>query len=105
MKAVTSHLVLAEVVWTLKSYYRLPKSKVIKVLSGVENLGIKYVDKFNSAEALKLFTKHPAKFIDCLLVSTPQISEKKWTVASYDKDFDKLGVLRSEPDNITKFAS
>ena len=36
----TSHLVLAEVVWMLSSYYRLPKQKIVASLQGIEGLGI-----------------------------------------------------------------
>lgn len=47
-----------------------------------------------------MFEQKPVKFIDALLASIKEIKEKKWKVVSYDRDFDKLGVVRIEPKEI-----
>ena len=101
MKAYTSHLVLAEIVWTLDSYYEVEKEKIIKVLKTIESLGgLKIVDDFGTHLANTIFSEKSVKFIDALIASNPKIQSKKMTVVSYDKDFDKLGVKRLKPSDI-----
>ena len=40
------------------------------------------------------------KFIDALIASHKSIQEEAAVIVSYDKDFDKLGILRKEPKDI-----
>ncbi|MFZ5932537.1 MAG: PIN domain-containing protein [Patescibacteria group bacterium] len=99
----SSNIVLAEVVWVLASFYKLKKEKILAGLAGIRNLrGFNLVDKFQFDLALRLYSKSQVKFVDCLIASVPQISAKAWTVVSYDKDFDKLGVSRVEPDEVLR---
>ena len=101
IKASTSHVVLAELVWSLSSYYGFSKEKVINAAKSVVNLrGLQFVDGYQAHLSLELYEKKPVKFIDALMVSIKNIYEKKWTIVSYDKDFDKLGVLRKEPGEL-----
>ena len=101
IKAVTSHLVLAEIAWTLSSYYGFSKKKVSQALKGIINLrGLAFSDSYQAITALAMFERKPVKFIDALLASIEEISEKKWKIVSYDKDFDRLGVARAEPKEI-----
>jgi predicted nucleic-acid-binding protein len=101
IKATTSHLVIAEVVWTLLTAYKTSKENVVKVVLSIESLsGIKIIDRFITAEAHKMFKDYNVKYIDALIASSPNIRSKKWAVVSYDKDFDKLGVIRKEPQDI-----
>ncbi|MDP1710246.1 MAG: PIN domain-containing protein [bacterium] len=100
-RAVTSHLVTAEIVWTLFSSYRASKDQVVKVLKVIETLnGLKMLDNVNTAKANNLFISYHVKYIDALIASYPEIQSKKMVVVSYDKDFDKLGVKRLEPSDI-----
>jgi predicted nucleic-acid-binding protein len=101
LKATTSHLVIAEVVWTLSSFYKAPKEDVVKVTQIIESLaGLRIEDKFVTGIAHRLFEEHSVKYIDALIASTPKIQSKAMSVVSYDKDFDKLGVIRKEPSQI-----
>lgn len=100
IKGYSSHIVLAEIVWTLTTYYKLTKRKIVKSLDGISKLGIKFVDNFKTETAHKSFSKIAVKYVDALIASIPDIYNKKWTVVSYDKDFDKLKVLRKEPHQI-----
>lgn len=103
VKAVTSNLVLAEINWTLLKFYKFPKEDAIKGLSSILNLRhLKFVDGFNPILAAKFYKDHPIKFIDALIASHREIFNKEMTVVSYDRDFDKLGVLRIEPKEIIK---
>lgn len=98
---VTSHLVLAEIVWTLSSYYKFSRREISEVLEGIQNINnLKIIDGYKPQVALKLYANSNAKYIDCLIASIPLIHSKKWTVISYDKDFDKIGIVRLEPKQI-----
>lgn len=101
IKAVTASLILAEIVWTLSSYYQFPKKKVVRAIKGIINLrGLKIVDNYSPLISLDLFSQKKVKYIDTLIVSIEEIQTKKWAVVSYDKDFDKLRVTRKEPREI-----
>jgi len=91
IKAVTANLVLAEAVWTLLSFYSVERAGAIEAVEGIANLrGLKLVDGYQVAEALRLFNNRRVKFIDAMLASILEVQEKKWTVVSYDKDFSKI---------------
>ena len=101
LKAATSILVVAEVAWTLLSFYKLSKGQVAELLRGIaaiKNLKIK--NNENLQIALDIFTAYNVKFIDCLLASQPDIRSGKTAIVSYDRDFDKLGVTRLEPADL-----
>jgi len=101
IKAKTSHLVMAEVVWTLQSTYKASKNQVSKVATSVESIpNLKIEDDFVTNLAHQLFKDHSVKYIDALIASNPEIQSKKMTVVSYDKDFDKLGIKRLEPKDL-----
>lgn len=101
LSATTSHLVIAEVAWTLPTSYGSRKSQVLKVLKAIETLnGLKLVNTFDTRMANKLFEDYSIKYIDALIASNPKIQARKMIVVSYDKDFDKLGVVRKEPSQI-----
>lgn len=98
IKAYTNTLVLAEVVWTLTSYYQFSKSSVIQALRSIINLrGLKVVDNYDYLTALELFEKYSVKYIDTLIASDKQVYSKKATIVTYDQDFKKLPVLYKEP--------
>ena len=101
IKAFVSNLVLSEIVWVLGSSYKEGRRKIIKSLTGIRNLeNLDVIDNFDTHKAIDLYSKHSVKFIDSLIASIPQINSKKMTVISYDKDFDKLGVSRIEPNHL-----
>lgn len=100
IKGLTSHLVLAEIVWTLPSAYNSPKKQVLRVLKSIDSFNLKLDNKTDSTVANKLFEQYPVKYIDALIASNPEIQSKKMTIISYDKDFDKLGVKRLEPKDV-----
>jgi predicted nucleic-acid-binding protein len=101
LKAATSHLVIAEVVWTLSSVYKTSKENIIKVITTIESLsGLKIKDDFTTGIAHELFKDYSVKYIDALIASNPRINSKMCAVISYDKDFDKLGIKRLEPSEV-----
>lgn len=101
LSAVTSNVVLAEIVWTLKSFYKLERATITKSVKNICSLkGLKILDRFQTDKAINIYSKRSIKFIDCLIASIPEVDDKKWIVVSYDKDFDKLGILRKEPGEL-----
>ena len=82
-------------------FYKFPKENVIKSLQSILRLkNLKIIDKFNSNSAIEIYKNFPIKFIDALLASNPQIFQKKTIIVSYDKDFDKLKIIRIEPKEL-----
>ena len=103
VKAFTSSLILAEINWVLESFYKFKKSEIIKALKSILNLkGLKIIDKANPMLAIEIFQNFNVKFIDALIASNSQLFKKEAVVLSYDKDFDKIKIIRKEPKEIIK---
>ena len=95
----TSEMVIAELIWTLLSYYRVPKAEVIEKVSiiiGTRNLHI--VNKAIIADSLVLYGQKNIDYIDAYntVFMKSQGLEK---IYSYDEDFDTLNgmIERKEP--------
>lgn len=100
-KAYTSSLVLAEIAWVLGSYYKLKKLDVVKALDSITSLnGLQFIEGQDIVRALELYRSLNVKFIDCLISTTLVSHPKDWIIVSYDKDFDKLKILRLEPQEL-----
>lgn len=100
-QAVTCNLVLAEVVWVLQSYYRKTRKQIIEALRAIINLrGLEIVRKQDYHLTLDLYERFGVKYIDAAIASIEAVQQGKWPVITYDKDFDKLGVIRKEPGQI-----
>ena len=101
IKAVTGNVVLAELIWTLKSFYGIGKEEIARRIKSIIKLrGIKLVDNYDPLRAIDLYQSKSIKYIDALIASIRPIQEKKWTVVSFDKDFDRIVVNRKEPGKI-----
>ena len=98
IKAMTCNLVLAEVMWTLLSFYKVDRSLATESVKAIVNLrGLKLVDGYRPLLALELFEEKRVKFVDAMLASIQEVGLGKVVVVSYDQEFDKLGVVRKEP--------
>ena len=90
----TSDLVIAEIVWTLLSYYNLPKRSVIEKVGQILNTpNLAITNHEVLAEALALWGRHGCDFIDAYnaaLMHRDGLTE----LVSYDSDFDSLQFLR-----------
>jgi predicted nucleic acid-binding protein len=94
----TSVMVIAELVWTLLSYYKVPKAEVVEkvsVIVGTENLFIP--DKDVLADALVLYARKNIDFIDAynaVFMRYHGLHE----IYSYDEDFETIeDIERKEP--------
>ncbi|MFS8159663.1 MAG: PIN domain-containing protein [Candidatus Roizmanbacteria bacterium] len=101
IRATTSTLVLAEIIWTLQSFYSFSKKGATRVVKGIMNLsGLSIVDSYNPLMAIELYEAKSIKYIDAVIATSEDVRAKRATVVSYDGDFDKVGVLRKEPSEI-----
>jgi predicted nucleic acid-binding protein len=98
VRLFTSDLVIAEVVWTLESFYELSKKEVsekVKRLLTLKNLGVPSASLL--IEALVIYEEKNIDFIDAynyILMLNGGLKR----IASYDEDFDRLyGIKRQEP--------
>jgi predicted nucleic acid-binding protein len=94
----TSGMVIAELIWTLVSYYKVPKADVIEkvsVILGTENLFVP--DKDVLVDALVLYARRNIDFIDAynaVLMKYRGLRE----IYSYDEDFETIeDIERKKP--------
>lgn len=94
----TSVMVIAELIWTLLSYYKVSKAEVIEkvsVILGTENLFIP--DKDILVDALVLYARKNIDFIDAynaIFMKYQGLRE----IYSYDEDFEAIeDIERKEP--------
>lgn len=103
IKALTSSLVLAEIDFVLKSFYKFSKQEVIEALKSVTSLkNLRIQDGYDSETALTLFEKHNVKFVDALLASHKLILQNKAAIVSYDRDFSRLPCQWLSPAEVVK---
>ena len=95
---VTSGMVIAELVWTLLSYYKIAKADIVEkvtIIVSTENLFIP--DKNIIADALVLYSRKNIDYIDAynaVFMKYHGLDE----IYSYDRDFDAIeGIKRTEP--------
>jgi len=99
--AVTSHLVLSEIAWVGRGVYKMSKQEVVDAIRGIASIkNLKIRDRFNAFIALEHFEAYKVKFIDALIASDSGFAKGELVIVSYDRDFDKLGVQRVEPDKV-----
>lgn len=94
----TSGIVIAELIWTLLSYYKVAKADIIEKISiivSTKNLHIP--DKDIIADALVLYGRKNIDYIDAYNALFMRHHGFDG-IYSYDKDFDIIeGVKREEP--------
>jgi predicted nucleic acid-binding protein len=94
----TSGMVVAELVWTLLSYYKVPKAEVVEkvsVIVGTKNLSIP--DKQMVADALVLYARKNIDFIDAYNAVFMRYHGLR-EIFSYDEDFELMeDIQRREP--------
>lgn len=94
----TSSMVIAELVWTLLTYYKVSKADVIEKISiiiSTDNLHIP--DKDIIADALVLYSRKNIDYIDAYNAVFMKCHGLNG-IYSYDTDFDIVeGIKREEP--------
>ena len=98
IEIATSGIVIAELIWTLLSYYKVQKDDVIEKISIVVNTDNLYIpDKDIITDALVLYSRKNIDYIDAynaVLMRRYGFEE----IYSYDEDFDVVeNIKRTEP--------
>ncbi len=89
-KVITSPLVIFELIFTLQSYYKVPRKNIKNLLTPILSLrGLKLDQKTIFEKALDIYSESNISFADifnyCFMLEN-KIDE----IYSFDKDFDKL---------------
>jgi len=97
-KVTTSPLVIFELVFTLESYYKVPRKEIKNLLQPLLNLrGLRLDFKDVLESALELYSQEKLSFADAFNVCFMQKREIK-EIYSFDEDFDQVeGIKRVVP--------
>jgi predicted nucleic acid-binding protein len=97
-KVITSPLVIFEVVFTLQSYYKIPRQQIRELVLPIISLrGLQLPGKSVYYRAFDLYVSKNISFADAYNAAY-MLSEKVSHVYSWDRDFDKIdGLTRIEP--------
>ena len=101
-KVITSSLVIFETVFTLQSFYKVPRQRIKELILPIISLrGLQLPDKNLYYHTFDLYTTKNISFADAYNAAY-MLSEKVSTIYSWDTDFDKIeGIVRLEPEEDT----
>jgi predicted nucleic-acid-binding protein len=93
----TTHLVLAEVAWTLRTYYAAPRDRIAAaVLSILDLRSLRLERREMLREAVESYASLNVDWIDAY--NAAEVKRRGQTsVCSYNRHFERLGLLRLEP--------
>lgn len=101
IEAVTSVMVITEIGWLLKSFYKFPRLKIASLLVSINKMkGLTISGNPNMFSALEYYQTTNISLTDAMIAGIPKVISKEWTVVSYDEDFRKLPVLWKKPGDL-----
>src|SRR5438105_15203749 len=102
-KVLTSSLVIFETVFTLQSFYEVPRLRIKElVLSIVSLRGLQLPDKHIYYQAFDFYVTKNISFADAYNAAY-MLSERVSSIYSWDTDFDRIeGIVRMEPEEEKK---
>ena len=90
-------IVLFQVIFVLKSFYKIPKEKIVHgLLMLLKYKGIAIKEKKTVCRALELWSDKNVEIVDCYLIACLE-NDSQNLLYSYDHDFDQFGIKRIEP--------
>ena len=90
-------IVLFQTIFVLKSYYKVPKDKIVKAMKGLLKLkGLKIIEKKTVVSMMDIWDSNNIEIVDAYLVASLE-KDSRNILFSYDKDFDKFKIKRKEP--------
>jgi predicted nucleic-acid-binding protein len=93
---VVSSLVIAEVIWVLKSFYRNSLADIARVLVPLMSAdGLEVEDRETLIQAVELARDENVDFVDAMLAL--QAARRDEPVCSFDRDFKRLPVQWMTP--------
>lgn len=95
---VTSEMVIAELIWTLLSYYKVSKTDIVEKISVIVSTENLYIpDKDIIIDAVILYSRKNIDYIDAYNAVFMRYHDFQ-DIYSYDRDFDLIeGIKREEP--------
>jgi predicted nucleic-acid-binding protein len=95
---LTSDLVIAELVWTLQSFYKVPKNEVIEKITVIISTSNIFIPNKNLiSEALVIYSRKNIDYIDAYNAVFMKYNAAH-EVLTYDSDFDMFeDIKRLEP--------
>lgn len=92
VKGMVTLLVINEYVWVIQKFYKMKKNDFVPLFINFLNIPgisvLEYSDKFVK-KVLSFYQGHNLDLIDCYLHHISEL--KQLSVASFDRDFEKLG--------------
>jgi len=89
----TSSLIMAEMVFTLDSFYKLSKQEIIKKVHAILFFeGLKITEKNILIQAITFYEKKNIDFIDAY--GAAFALENKIDICSFDRDFDRVKEIK-----------
>lgn len=97
-KVITSSLVIFETVFTLQSFYRVPRQRIKELILPIISLrGLHLPGKSLYYQTFDLYVTKNISFVDAYN-AVYMLSEGISNIYSWDTDFDKIeGIVRLEP--------
>lgn len=93
----TTHLVVAEIAWTLRSHYGASRERIAETILDLLNMRALQVDRKETLrEAIEVYASTNVDLIDAYNAAEAR-RRGFTTICSYDRDFDRLDVERLEP--------
>ena len=90
-------IVLFQTIFVLKSYYKVPKGKIVKAMKGLLKLkGLKIIEKKTVVNMMDIWESNRIEIVDAYLIACLEKNSQN-ILYSYDKDFDKFKIKRNEP--------
>lgn len=97
MKVELKLIVLFQVLFVLKSFYKVPKDQIA---NGITDLlrykGIVIKNKQMIRRMMEMWCNKKLDIVDCYLIATLE-NDSQNLLYSYDRDFDKFNINRKEP--------
>ena len=97
MRVELKLIVLFQVIFVLKSFYKVPKAEIVGgLIELIKYKGITIKEKKIVLRMLELWRGRNVEIVDCYLVACLE-KDTQNILYSYDRDFDKFKVNRKEP--------
>jgi predicted nucleic-acid-binding protein len=81
--------VLAECVYVLSKFYKIPKIKTCEILTELLHYkGISQINREILINSLKLFSEHKVDIVDAIVYATAKYQQ--WEMFSFDQDMKKF---------------
>lgn len=98
LNVTVEDIVLAEVVWTLRSFYRAERTAIADGLGElIADNNVVNSDKPSLALALTLYRQHNLGFADAFLAAS-SLTQTDTDISSFARGIDRVpGVIRREP--------